>query len=173
MKRNWEILVISDTHGSRLPVWRAMERLTALPDAVLFLGDGLADLSAVTTEPGWEEVPVYSVAGNCDGSLVYLDDVPEVRTLTLGGCRIVMMHGHTFDVKRGNVAALRYAMEQEADVLLYGHTHAPFYEYCRIGDRTMLVGNPGSLGRPLWDRKPTFGMLTIRDGKPLFSYTEL
>lgn len=168
-----DILVISDTHGSRLPIWRAMEKLTSLPDAVLFLGDGLGDLSAITREKGWEEVAVYSVAGNWDGSLIYLDDVPEVRTLTLGGCRIVMMHGHTFDVRSGYLEAARYALEQRADVLLYGHTHVPFSEYYRVGERTLLIGNPGSLGRPREGREPSFGMLTVRDGKPLFSFAEL
>ena len=173
MQNNLEILVISDTHSDRSVVFRAMKKMLTPPDAVLFLGDGLSDLSVITSEEGWEEIPVYSVAGNCDGASFFLDDVPEVRVLTLGGCRIVMMHGHTYDVKYGNIAALDYALERGADVLLYGHTHIPVAEHRRIGDRTIVVGNPGSLGRPFGACAPTFGMLTIRQGKPLFSFAEL
>ena len=173
MRDNLDVLVISDTHGDRSVILRAMRKMVSRPDAVIFLGDGLSDLSIIASEDGWEEIPVYSVAGNCDGASCFLDDVPEVRVVTLGGCRIVMMHGHTYDVKRGNVAALCYALAQGADVLLYGHTHLPVSEHRCIGDRTVVVGNPGSLGHPFDGREPTFGMLTVRDGKPLFSFVEL
>ena len=164
-----DILVISDTHHICTPIRRVMERMTALPDAVLFLGDGLSDLAVMTSDKRWENVPVLKVAGNCDG----MTDVPKARTIELGGCRIVMMHGDTHGVKNGNTAAVSYALMQGADVLLYGHTHVPFSGYRQIGDRTLLVGNPGTLGAPYGERAQTFGMLTVRDGKPLFSFTEL
>ena len=168
-----DILVISDTHGRRHAIEQVFSQLNFRPSTVLFLGDGLRDLSVITGNDRYDGVSVFAVAGNCDDSIIFPSDEPEVRTVVFGTTRIVMMHGHTFDVKSGNTAAVRYALEQGADVLLYGHTHAPFFEYRRVGDRTILVGNPGSLGRPNGERAPTFGMLTIRDGKPLFSFTEL
>ncbi|MBR5616027.1 MAG: YfcE family phosphodiesterase [Clostridia bacterium] len=177
-----DILVISDTHGKRYAIERVFSQLNFRPSTVLFLGDGLRDLSVITGNDRYADVSVFAVAGNCDGSIIFPSDEPEVRTVILGNKRVVMMHGHTFDVKWGLGEAICYAAKQNADVLFYGHTHAPHEKALQAGERLrdgtvlqkpLLVANPGSLGEPHYGQAASFGVLTIRDGQMLFSHGTL
>ena len=177
-----EVLVISDTHGRRHAIAGVLAQLHVRPSTVLFLGDGLRDLSVITGSDRYEDVSVFSVAGNCDGSILFPADEPEVRTVILGNLRVVMMHGHTFDVKWGLDEAIAYAAGREADVLLFGHTHAPYEKTMPAGEqlrngtvlkKPLLVANPGSLGEPRCGQSPSFGVLTVRGGAVLFSHGTL
>lgn len=177
-----DILVISDTHGRRHAIEQVFSQLNFRPSTVLFLGDGLRDLSVITGNDRYDGVSVFAVAGNCDGSIIFPSDEPEVRSVVFGTTRIVMMHGHTFDVKWGLGEAICYAAKQNADVLLYGHTHAPYEKTLPAGERLrdgtvlqkpLLVANPGSLGSPNFGQEPGFGVLTIREGQLLFSHGTL
>lgn len=174
-----DVLVLSDTHGRRRAIEQVFSQLNFRPSTLLFLGDGLRDLSVITENEKYESVSVFAVAGNCDGSILFPSDEPEVRTVILGGLRVVMMHGHTHDVKWGLGEAIAYAASKEADVLLYGHTHAPYEKMLSAGERLrdgtvlakpLLVANPGSLGAPRDGHEPTFGVLTVRAGVALFSH---
>ena len=172
-----DILVLSDTHGARRAILGVLEQINFRPVAILFLGDCVRDLEVLDDDERYRDIPRYAVAGNCDASIVFPTLEPTERTLCLGGCRIVMMHGHTRGVKSSLVSALYYASEQEADVLLYGHTHVPDErtigaEQTRCG-KSILVANPGSLGQPRDGSRPSFGVLTVRDGKALFSHGTL
>lgn len=177
-----EILVISDTHGRRYAIEQVLGQLNFRPTTVLYLGDGLRDLSVITGSDRYADVSVFAVAGNCDGSILFPSDEPEVRTVILGNLRVVMMHGHTHDVKWGLGEAIAYAAGKDADVLLYGHTHAPYEKTLPAGERLrdgtvlkkpLLVANPGSLGSPLYGQNPSFGVLTIKGEAPLFSHGTL
>ena len=145
--------VLSDSHGYTRNLREMLARQEALPpsqrpELLLVLGDGVADLARVELPEG---LSVLAVRGNCDGTAAA--ELPAERTLSLGGYRIVMMHGHTRGVKSSLVAAIGYAMQQEADLLLYGHTHEAYATTVREG--TVLFGapvkkplhifNPGSL----------------------------
>lgn len=171
-----EILVISDTHGRKDRIREVFDRLNFRPRAVLFLGDCLRDLSVLSDER-YSGMDCYAVAGNNDGTMLFPADEPDVRTVCMGGCRIVMMHGHTFNVHYGASEAVRYAVKQGADVLLYGHTHKRC-DYILSGEelgreKPLLVANPGSLGEPRDGKGAAFGVLTLRNGQPLFSHGEL
>lgn len=174
-----EVLVISDTHGRRDAISRLLARLNFRPSTILFLGDGLRDLSVITGSDRYEDVSVFAVAGNCDGSILFPSDEPEVRTVVFGDLRVVMMHGHTFDVKWGLDEAICYAAAKKADVLLYGHTHGAYEKTLPAGERLrdgtvltkpLLVANPGSLGAPHYGQKSSFGVLTVKGGQVLFSH---
>ena len=79
------ILVFSDSHGDV----DVMEALTARwqPDQVLHLGDHFSDM--VKLHLRFPEIPMQGVRGNCDAP-----GSPERIRLTLGGTRILMVHGH-------------------------------------------------------------------------------
>ena len=144
------VLVVSDSHGNVDNMVRAVERVQ--PDYVLHLGDCQRDLEALRREfPG---LAMEGVPGNCDwGSY----DQKE-RLIELGGVRILMLHGHTRNVKSSPMAAMYAAKEYGAQVLLFGHTHRPMVD----NDGTLLTLNPGAAG----DRDaPTCGVLTIENGR--------
>ena len=144
------ILVLSDSHGNVGNMIRAVEQVQ--PDRVLHLGDCQRDLTALEGE--FPALPMEGVPGNCDwGSF----DQPE-RLLEFEGVRVLMMHGHTRNVKSSPLAAQYAAREWGADVLLFGHTHRPLVDY----DGTLYTMNPGAIGD---FRRPTYGVVTIENSK--------
>lgn len=144
------ILVLSDSHGNVENMARCVE-LTE-PDVILHLGDCQRD--AETLHRQFPSLSMQSVPGNCDWGAV---DAPEVLT-EYGGVRILMMHGHTRNVKAGTLSAVYAAREMGAQVLLFGHTHRPLVDY----DGSLWVMNPGSVGRGF---PCTYGIVTITGGK--------
>ena len=144
------ILVLSDSHGNVENMARCVE-LTE-PDVILHLGDCQRD--AETLHRQFPSLPMQSVPGNCDWGAV---DAPEVLT-EYGGVRILMMHGHTRNVKASTLSAVYAAREMGAQVLLFGHTHRPLVDYAG----SLWVMNPGSVGRGF---PCTYGVVTITGGK--------
>ena len=177
--------MLSDSHGKSYYIEQVLSRLNVRPRAVLFLGDGLRDLSVIQAR--WPDVLVWAVAGNCDASLVFPPDEPTERVLPIEGRTVLMMHGHTHGVRYGIEDAVRYAAELRADVLLFGHTHLPCERTLLAGtvvgrdaqgkdivlSKPLIVANPGSIGQPRDGGTPSFGVLTIRDGAILFSHGRL
>ena len=80
------------------------------------------------------------------------------RVLILDDHRVLIAHGHTLGVKTGLLRAQYRALEMNADILLFGHTHVPLVD---AASRPMMM-NPGSIGDP---RRPTYGVLEFRDGQ--------
>ena len=143
-----KLLVLSDSHGAVDAMRLVVER--ERPDGVLFLGDCLPDAECL--QKGYANLKLEAVPGNCDwGSL----DEPE-RLIELDGVRILMMHGHTWNVKYESIRAYYAAKEMGADVLLYGHTHRPMVDY----DGILYTMNPGSIRYA-----GTYGVLVIENGK--------
>ena len=171
-------LILSDSHGHPDRIEEASRRVR--PDGILFAGDGLRDLARVdfTTLP--ERCPLWAVSGNCDWltvPLVVNDPLLEPKDeelITLEGVRILLMHGHTYGVKGGLGSAVTRAVQRDADLLIYGHTHLPVELHLRPDDRradfsvskSLTLFNPGSLG----DRDASFGTLTIRNGQILLGH---
>ena len=137
-----KLLVFSDSHGCLSTMEQAAKQES--PAHILHLGDHLRDAEALRDKLA---VPLTAVPGNCDG----LSGDP-VRLLELGGKRIYMTHGHLHGVKMHYQRILYAALEAEADLLLFGHTHRPecFYE------RGLWVMNPGACGK-----NGTYGVVEI------------
>lgn len=165
MNQGIKLLAVSDTHGRFDRLLEAVSRHRNA-DTVLFLGDGLRDLSAL---PPDVSAKICAVRGNCDVFSIGGDgDVPNERFLCFGNYHILMMHGHTHGVKADDSRAVAYAARRGADVLLYGHTHTATERYLPEGSiadgivlsKPMYVMNPGSLGSPR-DGNPSYGLLDL------------
>ncbi len=149
------VAVIADTHltpSSKrdLPVavWREIEAA----DLVLHAGD-------ITTPELLERIgavtPVVAVLGNND---VGLDALPERWTDEIDGVRVAMVHDSGTTKGRARRMARWFP---DADVVVFGHSHAPVWEE-GVGGQWLL--NPGSPTQRR--RQPTHSMavLTLRDG---------
>ncbi len=159
-----KILVFSDTHdqagGDMVPFIEAFEKEV---DAVIFLGDGSYDATII--EDNFLRLPFYRVRGNCDFSSYD----PLSGAAAFGGVVIFYTHGHEFGVKRSLDQLYRRGKEAGADVILYGHTHAPHYE--KRGDIHLF--SPGSLLFPRGRaRRPSYGLITIENEEPTFEVVE-
>ena len=123
-----KLLILSDSHGRADNLEAALARHRDA-SAVLFLGDGIRDLPC-TSAP-----PIYAVRGNCD---VYArfdtTPLPDERLECFAGRRLLALHGHTRAAKSGIVRLVDAAMEQDADIVCFGHTHAPLAQYIPAGE---------------------------------------
>lgn len=145
------ICVFSDSHGYSENMLRAIERES--PDCIFFLGDGAADIAAVARR--YPQLTVYAVRGNCDTHSA----APVILKTTIDGKKFFAAHGHTFDVKTdASFLELRSAaLGTDSDVVLFGHTHAPFK------DRGwgMEILNPGTISNIA---APGYGIVRIANG---------
>ncbi len=144
------ILVVSDSHGNAANLLRAVE--LAHPDMVFHLGDGWRDAEELARR--YPSLPLERVPGNCD---CRFGETAE-RIVEVEGKRILLCHGHTLGVKTDLAMLVRAALERGVDAALFGHTHKPLVD---IRNGVTLL-NPGSVRGPL---RPTYGTLTIADGK--------
>lgn len=151
--------IVSDTHlprfGRALP--RALERglRHAGVERILHLGD-MTDLLAV---PLFEAIaPFDAVAGNNDGAAIR-ERFGRRKIVCIEDVRIGMVHG---DGPGGTTMsrALDAFGEDEADVVLFGHSHRPLV--AREG--RVLVANPGSPTDKRMNPLYSYAILTI-DGR--------
>ncbi len=142
-----KLLVISDTHKNISDAIDIISRRK--PDYVLHLGD-LAD-DADDIKHIFPDVDVIGVCGNCDWAS--FTNSPAERMLDIDGVKLLMCHGHIYNVKNGISAYVEYARGKGADVALFGHTHKPLLD--NIGD--IIIMNPGTVS--------TYGWLEIINGK--------
>jgi uncharacterized protein len=140
--------VISDTHGKlRDEVFAHFEGV----DRILHAGDIghagiLVELESIA--------PVTAVWGNTDHFEIRAS-VPEIARLELAGRKVVVVHGH--QVGSPTPAALDAAYD-DADIIVFGHTHRPLEE--RLAGRLYL--NPGGAGAPRFGLPPSIMLLTVR-----------
>ncbi len=143
------IAVFSDTHGVTAPMLDAVSRFR--PDAVVHLGDHDRDTAGLLSL--FPEIPLYSVAGNCDLAAL----APNVLTVSFGPVRAFLTHGHLYHVNYGRLDSLVYAAQEAGcQLALFGHTHVPLHQ--DVGG--VKVVNPGTAGR---GRECTWALLKIFD----------
>ncbi len=149
-----QILVISDTHGSR----GRMEEL--LENVELRKSDWLIHCGDIGQDADWlrNAFPraVSIVAGNCD----FGADLPRETVVEREGRKFLITHGNRY-VAGGMGYFLYRAKELECDVVLFGHTHVPLIEE----EEGILFVNPGSLALPRQsDGRPTYAVIRVENG---------
>ena len=142
-----KLCVFSDSHGISDNMLHAV--YVEEPDAVVFLGDGERDLKPMRRR--YPNLPIHVVCGNCDVGF----SLPDKLILTLEGVRIFAVHGHRHDVKYDQDLdyLLRSARHEQANVVLFGHTHVPMI----VEEGPVTLINPGSLTYPRQSgRRPSY-----------------
>lgn len=139
-----KIGVISDTHASNLSdipvsVLRALENV----DLIIHAGD----FTDKTVLDGLRNLgDVKAVCGNMDSGEIKRMLSPK-ETFTANGKRIGLTHGSG---ARLGIATRIRDMFDDADMIVYGHSHEPDSQTIR----GILMFNPGPVRR-------SFGMITI------------
>ena len=152
-----KIVVFSDSHGSVQNMINTA--LLERPDHIIHLGDHVRDADTLA-----EQIPdcfVTRVAGNCD----HMSMCSEYLLREFGGVRFFITHGHGYGVKTGLLRLAYAAMEAEADIVLFGHTHRALAE-CRDD---MIFFNPGSCN----SSSGTYGVITISNQTPSYKIKTL
>ncbi|MBQ8831377.1 MAG: metallophosphoesterase [Oscillospiraceae bacterium] len=151
-----KILVMSDSHGNIQNMLTAV--VSETPDMILHLGDHHTDCRELRQR--FPEIPLRAVKGNCDraGEL-------ETEEFICEYLRIMMVHGHRFNVKYSLDSLVTNAMYNEVDILLYGHTHVAHTQEFE----GMYIINPGSVGAS----RATYCVLELDSGKVSYEIKSL
>jgi hypothetical protein len=152
-----KLIVISDTHGERSWIQKALD-LHPNADVVVHCGDFASDLESIKGAP----LEVVSVMGNVMDlhvGLVPPESRVEERLLIYEGVRILLTHGHRYDVKHTLNKLFYRALEAQADLVLFGHTHVAL----SLEHQGVSFLNPGSPARPRGGR-PGYGIVEVQEG---------
>lgn len=140
--------VISDTHRSICSIEQLGDMVRGL-DMLIHLGDNVDDISIIEK---YYKGKIINVRGNCDFST----STPYDRIEEVCGKKIFLTHGHKYGVKE-NLLKLRYkALEADATIVLYGHTHIGQIDF----EEGIWYINPGSVSEPR-DGARSFAIINI------------
>lgn len=148
-----KIGVISDTHGSRADIRRAVSAAGEV-DLWLHAGDYSQDARYLVEVSGKE---VVAVAGNCDGRTeAKIDEFVDI-----GGKKVWLTHGHRYQAKERCRELTWWAGQYGADIVIYGHSHIPDISW----SGSILLFNPGSVAHPRGGFPASCGRLEVVDGE--------
>lgn len=144
-----KILVVADTHYVTAPIITQLKKEKA--DMLFFLGDFVQDGEDIKRKL---QIPAYIIAGNGDMASFYKkEELVKIRDK-----RILLTHGHQYNVKNGLQRLYYHGVENRADVILYAHTHIPHLNW----EGQVLIMNPGSPTFPRGGSNiGTYGILNI------------
>ena len=167
--------IVSDIHGNLAALDRAIERMGSV-DELLCAGDAFYQFRfSNEVVARLKEVGAHYVLGNHEDILLSPDGAraqqaptvdrellewtraqPHYLRTTVDGQRLLMFHATPWEPNRDYVypdsAAFQRLAREDADVIIYGHTHRQTVSriVARGASRggSALVINPGSLGEP-------------------------
>lgn len=144
-----KILVISDTHGDLFTLQKVMDKNAAI-DVAFFLGDGIKEFEKIQKQ--YPNILFLGVRGNCD----YASNAPIENIVKLKQNIFFYTHGNTYNVKENLYKLFITAKKMDANIVLFGHTHKPFYQT----KEGIHLFNPGSLSMPR-NSFASYGIITI------------
>lgn len=154
-----KVLVISDSHGLTNELIRIKEKHKDEVNLLLHCGD--SELSA--NDPALDGFIV--VRGNCD----FDEKFPEESVQTVGDTNIMITHGHRYQVK-STLTSLSYrALELDAKIVCFGHSHILGAEMLN----GILFLNPGSIRLPRQRREKTYCIIELIDDKIILNVYDI
>lgn len=138
--------VVGDTHGECSRVIRMLKDKIK-PSLLLFTGDHYRDGIKIAEAL---RIPVKAVVGNCDQRQAG----PSEQVIVLEGHRILLTHGHKYQVKTTMLPLKLRAAELKVQVVCFGHSHQGGYEQV---DGIWFI-NPGS---PTYPRQSEPSLATL------------
>ncbi|MCE3550831.1 metallophosphatase family protein [Pseudonocardia sp. RS11V-5] len=183
--------IVADAHGNAAAFDRALGELASEADALLVAGDAFSDhrFSNDIVRAIREAEALY-VLGNHELSflgpggvraresarvsrteLAYVEAASTELRCTIGGLRLLMVHGSPFPPYARYVdpesTEFERAGELDADLVVLGHTHLPMAR--RVGPT--LIVNPGSVGmsdQPARGEQVGYAMVDTDSGEVTF-----
>ncbi len=183
-KKEASVLVLSDSHGRAEIVRTIIDNFGKRCDALVFCGDGIGDLCAaleyarkskkflkdfppvVVFARGNGDYPDFPVNFNPDPEVLpdshdYEIEVPLHENLKVAGMNILVTHGHAEGSYYGLGRMNQVALENQADIVFYGHTHIAARQEMEC---TYFI-NPGSCSHPRGGQPASFAIVRIPGGQ--------
>ncbi len=130
-----KIIAFSDSHGDHLNMEKALRKHSDAT-AVIFCGDGHNDITAL--QKNHSDKTFYCVKGNNDWCCQFANLI----TVTLGGKKFIITHGHVQRVKESLMQITYLGQQENADIAVFGHTH----QQLTVLESNIILINPGSVG---------------------------
>ena len=163
-------LIFSDSHGRDTAMKAAIAEHESNIDLCIHLGDGTREFLFLSEK--YPNIPFFYVHGNGEDAFAKGPDAQTV--LDLDGYRIFLTHGHKYGVKGGTGNLIYKGMEEESDVILYGHTHLRDNRYIPSDDRKPLyIFNPGSITSPHLGDRASYGIMELTRSGIMFNHIKL
>ncbi len=131
-----KVLIVSDTHRQNGNLCKAIIEENPI-DLLIHLGDAEGSEDYICNIAG---CPVEIVSGNND----FFSRLPRERELTLGKYRVMLTHGHYYQVSLSMQYLKEEALIRGMDIVMFGHIHRPVLER----EDGLILLNPGSLSYP-------------------------
>jgi len=123
------------------------------PDIIFHLGDNIDDITRICEK--MPDMTFHAVKGNCDSQSAGVNE----KILTIENIRILMTHGHEHHVKEGLSLLKKHALELEANLVLFGHTHGAAI----VKEENITFMNPGQMEEHKERKRASYGIVTIAD----------
>jgi len=143
--------LLSDSHGDYDSILKGLKEIGEC-NIIIHAGDKYDDAIRLARDV---KKDVISVKGNTD----FFCKGPTEELVNILGKRILITHGHNYNVKQGLTSLYYKALEEEADIVIFGHSHIPLY----IVENNITFINPGSTSRPRGGSNSSCGILEIKD----------
>ncbi len=143
-----KILIISDSHGTDDFI-KIIKHEN--PDLTLHAGD----VELTKNNKALEDID-FIVIGNCD-----FENFDEYILIDKFHKKILLTHGHLFKVKSSLNNLFYFGEQNNADIIIYGHTHVEHIE--KVKDTLIL--NPGSTAYGRGDVKTSYILLENHNDK--------
>ena len=149
-----KILIVSDTHRKDENLQKVIAENKPI-DMLIHLGDSEGSEDKFPLWAG-ENCEMQMVLGNND----FFSDLDREREIKIGKYRVLLTHGHYYNVSLGVERLEQEAIDRNLDIAMYGHTHRPFYEV----HNGITILNPGSLSYPRQEgRRPSYMLMELDD----------
>lgn len=146
-----KLLIVSDSHGLESELHQLIEQYRPTVDAIIHCGD--SELSSEQLM----QTNVYAVRGNCD-----IDEgFPDEMTEEFGPLRVLITHGHRYNVKMSYVPLSYRADELGVNLVCFGHSHVAV----AFAEQETLYINPGSIKQARGRREKTYCIFELKDKK--------
>ncbi|WP_028392142.1 metallophosphoesterase family protein [Bacillus cihuensis] len=151
--------IMSDSHGLTSEVEQIKLRHQAEVDVFIHCGDSELEKADAVMER------LLAVKGNCDYDAAYPDYVVE----TIGDLRLLVTHGHLYNVKMTIMNLSYKADEEQADIICFGHSHIAGSEM--IDGRLYI--NPGSIRLPRNRKEKTYAILELKQKEAIIQFYDV
>lgn len=153
------VLIVSDTHRYLDNFHKAVKEAGSI-DLLIHCGDlegSEAEINQIVS------CPVEMVIGNND----FFSRLPKEKELSIGKYRVLLTHGHYYNVSMGYETIKKEAVNRGFDMVMFGHTHKPLVDI----DKEIVAINPGSLTYPRQEgREPSYIIMEVDEkGKAEFA----
>lgn len=144
------IAVVSDTHKHIDALQKVLNK-TEDADMIIHLGDNVGDAKYLSER---FKGKLINVKGNCDT----MSSEKNTKIEIIEGKKFFITHGHNYDVKYDLIKLKYKALEANADIVLFGHTHASEVLF----EEGIWFINPGSAAEAR-DRSNSIAVIEIND----------